>query len=247
LGLLLVEDFSKLTHLNFEKNFGGLEKKLSLKFNNKDLLIQAFCHRSYLNENPEFSLGHNERLEFLGDAVLELITTEYLFKKFPKKTEGELTSWRAALVNSNILSETAYNLDFNDFVLLSQGEKKEIKKARGYILADIFESFIGALYLDQGYQSCQNFIERNLINRKLPEIIEKGLFKDSKSLFQERAQEILSITPIYQVLEESGPDHIKHFIVGVFLDKELITKGEGYSKQEAELDAAKNALKVKGW
>jgi ribonuclease-3 len=228
------------------KNFDLLEKKLNINFKDKDLLITAFCHRSFLNENPEFYLPHNERLEFLGDAVLELVVTEYLYKNYPDKNEGELTNWRAALVNARMLSEIARNLGFNDFLLLSRGEEKETGKARMYILANTFEAFIGALYLDQGYKACKDFIEKHLIV-KLPEIIEKGLFKDAKSRFQEEAQERVGITPTYKVLEEFGPDHEKHFIVGVFLKDELVAKGEGSSKQEAELEAAKKALQIKGW
>jgi ribonuclease-3 len=218
-----------------------------LEFKNRDLLIEAFCHRSYLNEHPDFHLPHNERLEFLGDAVLELIVTEYLYKKYPEKNEGELTNWRAALVNAKILGELAKDLGFNDFLLLSKGEEKETGKARLYILANTFEALIGAIYLDQGYEVAKNFVEKNLIERKLPEIIEKGLFKDPKTRFQEEAQERVKITPTYKVLEEWGPDHAKHFVVGVFLGNELIAKGEGTSKQEAEEEAAKNALKIKGW
>ncbi len=226
------------------KDFSKLEKELNISFKNKDLLIQAFCHRSYLNENPDFYLEHNERLEFLGDAVLELVVTEYLYKNYPQKAEGELTNWRAALVNAKMLSEMAKELGLNDFLLLSRGEAKELGKARQYILANTFESLIGALYLDQGYKICQNLIEKKLIV-KLPEILEKGLFKDAKSLFQEIAQEKTGITPIYKVMKEWGPDHAKHFIVGVFLNKELVAKGEGSSKQEAEEKAAENALAIK--
>jgi len=228
------------------KDFSKLEKQLNLKFKNRDLLIQAFTHRSYLNENPDFYLSHNERLEFLGDAVLELVVTEYLYQKYPKKSEGELTNWRAALVNAKMLSEIARELDFNDFLLLSLGEAKELGKARQYILANTFESFIGAAYLDQGIRVCQKFIKKNLI-KELARIIEKGLFKDAKSRFQEEAQERVAVTPNYKVLEEWGPDHAKHFVVGVFLDKELVAKGEGSSKQEAELEAAQNALEIKNW
>jgi len=228
------------------KNFLSLEKKLNLKFKNKDLLIQAFCHRSYLNENPDFYLEHNERLEFLGDAVLELVITEYLYQTYPKKPEGELTNWRAALVNAKMLGDLAKDLGFNDFLLLSRGEARELGKARQYILANTFEALIGAIYLDSGYKVGQDFIKKYL-TVKLPEIIEKGLFKDAKSRFQEEAQERVSITPTYQVLEEWGPDHAKHFIIGVFLDKELIAKGKGSSKQEAEIEAAKEALKIKDW
>jgi len=224
------------------KDFSPFEKKLNLKFKNKDLLIQAFCHRSYLNENPDFYLPHNERLEFLGDAVLELIVTEYLYQKYPKKSEGELTNWRASLVNAKILSKTAKNLGFDDFLLLSQGEAKELGKARQHILANTIEALIGGLYLDRGYKSCQRFIKKYLI-KELSDIIKKGLHKDAKSSFQEEAQEKKGITPTYKVLEEQGPDHAKHFIIGVFLEQELIAKGEGFSKQEAEEAAAKNALK----
>jgi len=228
------------------KDFSIIEKALDLKFKNKDMLVQAFCHRSYLNENPSFHLENNERLEFLGDAVLELIVTEYLYQSYPKKSEGELTSWRAALVNSNILSKTAQELDLNDSLLLSRGEEKELGKARHYILANTFEALIGSIYLDQGYKVCQKFIEKNLI-KELPHIIEAGLFRDAKSVFQEEAQERAGITPIYKVLEEWGPDHAKHFIIGVLLNDEVVAKGEGSSKQEAELEAAKNALEIKGW
>ena len=146
------------------KDFSSLEKKLKVKFKNKDLLTQAFIHRSYLNENPKFHLSHNERLEFLGDAVLELVVTEYLFQKYPKKPEGELTNWRAALVNAKMLSQTAQSLSFNSFLLLSRGEAKELGKARQYILANTFEAFIGSLYLDQGYGVCQKFGHESLFS-----------------------------------------------------------------------------------
>lgn len=227
-------------------DFLKLEKRIGLEFKKKNLLMQAFVHRSFLNENPSFELNHNERLEFLGDAVLELVITENLFKKYPQKSEGELTNWRAALVNAKRLGETASELGFNDFLLLSQGENKENGKARQYILANTFEAFIGALYLDSGYKNCREFIEKNLIT-KLPRIIEEGLFQDAKSQFQEKSQEKTGITPAYKVVKEWGPDHQKHFVIGVFLDDELIAEGEGSSKQEAEEEAAKRALKIKGW
>lgn len=228
------------------KDFSLFEKKLNFEFKNKDLLIQAFCHRSYINENPKFHLSNNERLEFLGDAVLELAVTEDLYKNYPNKSEGVLTSWRAALVNTRMLSETAKRLGFNDFLLLSQGETKETGKARQYILANTFEAFVGAAYLDQGFDKIRGFIRQYLI-KELPEIIEKGLFKDAKSGFQEEAQEREGVTPIYRVLREWGPDHAKHFIVGVFLEKEKVAEGEGSSKQEAEEEAARNALEAKDW
>lgn len=228
------------------KDFSLLEKKLGFSFENKDLLIQAFCHRSYLNENPKFHLGHNERLEFLGDAVLELVVTESLYQTYPERPEGELTNWRAALVNTKILSSTAKNLGFNEFLLLSKGEEKELGKARIYILANTLEALIGALYLDQGLEVCGVFIKKYLI-KELPRIIKSGLFKDSKSCFQEEAQERVGITPSYKVLKEWGPDHAKHFMIGVFLNDEFVAEGEGSSKQEGEEEAAKKALKVKGW
>lgn len=228
------------------KDFSKLEKQLGIKFKNKDLLIQAFVHRSYQNEKPDFYLTNNERLEFLGDAVLELVVTENIYQSYPEKSEGELTNWRAALVNSKFLGKLARDLDFNDFLLLSKGEAKELGKARLYILANTFEALIGAIYLDRGYRACQEFIKKHLI-AKLPDILQKGAFKDAKSRFQEEAQERTGITPLYKVLEEWGPDHAKHFIIGVFLDKELIAKGEGSSKQEAEETAAKNGLEIKNW
>jgi len=228
------------------KDFSILEKKLGIKFKNKDLLTQAFTHRSYLNENPDFKLEHNERLEFLGDAVIELIVTEHLFKDYPEKAEGELTNWRAALVNAKMMTSVSEELGFNDFLLLSRGETKEVGKARAYILANTFEALLGALYLDSGYKPCDEFIQKYLL-KNLAGIIKDGSYKDSKSKFQECSQEKVSITPNYKVMKESGPDHEKKFVVGVFLGSELIAEGEGSSKQEAEEAAAELALDVKRW
>ena len=228
------------------KDFSQLEKALGVSFKNKDLLIQSFTHRSYLNESNQFPLGHNERLEFLGDAVLELVVTERLYKQYPDKPEGELTNWRAALVNAKMLSKIAQELNFNDYLLLSKGETKETGKARQYILANTLEAFIGALYLDCGYQICDDLIQKHII-KELPYIIESGLYKDAKSLFQEKAQDKVGITPTYEVMKESGPDHFKHFIIGVFLNGKLVAEGGGSSKQEAEEEAAKNALEAKKW
>ena len=228
------------------KDFEKLEKSLGIKFKNKDLLVQAFTHRSYLNENPEFKLDHNERLEFLGDAVMELIVTEHLYQDHPDKSEGELTNWRAALVNAKMLTCVAEELGFNDFLLLSRGEAKEGGKARAYILANSFESLLGALYLDSGYESCDKFIKKYLLT-KLPEIIQAGTYKDAKSKFQEEAQKRMSITPTYKVVREWGPDHEKNFVVGVFLNSECVAEGEGSSKQEAEEAAATSALATKKW
>lgn len=223
-----------------------LEQKLSIKFRNQDLLLQALTHRSYLNEKPSWQLGHNERLEFLGDAVLELVVTEYLYHRFPKKPEGELTSFRAALVNAKMLAEVSVQLGLNDFILLSRGEAKDVGRARQYILANVFEAVVGAIYLDQGYAASRDFISRVLMPR-LDEVLEKKLYKDPKSLFQEEAQERVGITPTYEVVREWGPDHDKHFIIGVYLGKELIAEGEGPSKQAAQEEAARNALHLKGW
>ena len=228
------------------KDFAILEKKLAVKFKNKDLLQQAFTHRSYLNENSEFKLAHNERLEFLGDAVIELIVTEHLYKDYPEKAEGDLTNWRAALVNAKMLTSVAEELGFNDFLLLSRGESKELGKARAYILANAFEAFIGALYLDSGIKPCDEFIKKHLLKR-LAEIIKDGSYKDAKSKFQEEAQERVSITPNYKVIKESGPDHEKSFVVGVYLGEEIIAEGKGSSKREAEEAAAELALEVKKW
>ncbi|HZX49899.1 MAG TPA: ribonuclease III [Candidatus Paceibacterota bacterium] len=227
-------------------DLSSLEKRLGISFKNKELLEQAFIHRSYLNENRDFHLPHNERLEFLGDAVLELVVTEYLFQEYPDKPEGELTAWRAALVNTKMLSAIGHELDFNSHLLLSHGEAKEEGKARDYILANTVEAFIGSLYLDQGLKSAGKFIITHILS-KLPGVLESRLFEDAKSHFQELAQEKVAITPSYSVLKEWGPDHAKSFRVGVYLDKELAGEGEGLSKQEAEQAAARNALENKHW
>ncbi len=227
-------------------DFEKFEKEIGITFKNRDLLKQALCHRSYLNENPKFNLDHNERLEFLGDAVLELLITEHLYLNYPDKPEGDLTSWRASLVNTKILAETAKEINLNKYLLMSKGEEKENGRLRQSNLANVFEALIGAIYLDLGYNTCYKFVEERLI-KKLSEIIEKGLYKDSKSLFQEEAQSKESITPIYKVVKESGPDHKKRFVMAVFLEDKVVAEGEGASKQEAEEKAAENALKTKGW
>jgi ribonuclease-3 len=229
-----------------EKGFPSFEEKLGIKIKNKDLIVQAFVHRSYLNENHEFPYGHNERLEFLGDAVLELAVTEFLFNEYGNP-EGELTNWRAALVNAKMLASIAYEIGMEPYLFLSHGESKDTgTKARDYIMANLFEAVTGAIYLDQGYETTKQFLTRWVIS-KLPYVLENGLYMDAKSRFQESAQEILGVTPNYRVLEESGPDHSKLFRVGAFLEKELIATGEGSSKQEAQTEAAEAALKIKGW
>ncbi len=228
------------------KDFSQLEKQIGLSFKNKDILTQAVVHRSYLNEHPKFPLDHNERLEFLGDAVLELVVTEHLYNNFPNP-EGELTNWRASLVNSNMLSTIADKLDLNSYLFLSKGESKDTgTKARRYILANAMEALIGAIYLDQGFSKSKKFIEKFIIS-ELPNILENKLYIDPKSRFQEAAQEKVSITPSYKVLGESGPDHSKNFRVGVYLNKELVAVGDGTSKQEAQIEAAEKGLKKKGW
>lgn len=227
-------------------NFSNFEEKTGLKFKNKELLKQVFTHRSYLNENSSLKLEQNERLEFLGDAVLEMAITEYLYKKYPKKTEGDMTALRASLVNAVTLSRVAGGLDMDSYMLLSKGESKSAGKARQYILANAFEALVGAIYLDGGYDSVFVFLEKNLFG-KVEEVIEKKLWIDAKSLFQEKAQEVESVTPSYKVISESGPDHKKVFVIGVFLNNDLVAKGEGDSKQEAEQKAAKEGLKAKNW
>ena len=223
-----------------------LAKELKLEFNNIELLQQAFVHRSYLNEHPQFKLDHNERLEFLGDAVLELAVTKYLYNNYPNP-EGELTNWRAALVNSQSLSETAKKLGLEKYLLLSRGEAKDKNsKARNYILANTMEALIGAIYLDLGFDEAEKFIHKHIIT-KLPYILENKLYLDAKTHFQELSQEKYGITPTYRLLDESGPDHNKTFEVGVFIDEELIARGRGTSKQEAQMNAAASALKIKKW
>ena len=228
------------------KDFSELEKKLDITFKNKDLLMQAFLHRSYLNEHTGLNMPHNERLEFLGDAVLELVVTDYLYKAYMDKPEGELTAFRAALVNTNTISDAAKNMNFEDYLLLSKGEAKDTGKARAYILANTFEAFTGALYLDQGYDAAHSYIEKNLLP-ELKNIIAKGLWRDAKSFVQEKSQELENVTPSYKVMHETGPDHDKVFTVGIFFKDKKIAEGKGSSKQEAETEAARKALEAKNW
>lgn len=226
--------------------FEAFEKKIGVVFRDKDLLRQAFTHRSFINENRAGVSGHNERLEFLGDAVVELVITHFLYEKYPEGSEGDMTSYRAALVNAVTLSDVASNLGMNDLLLLSRGEAKDTGRARQYILANTFEAFVGALYLDQGYAVAKNFIAETVFPL-IDDIVAKKLWLDAKSFFQELAQDRAGTTPSYDLLGESGPDHDKHFTVGVYLEKELVAKGVGQSKQEAEQDAAGRALEVKKW
>jgi ribonuclease III len=222
-----------------------LADKLGVKFNNIKLLQQAVTHRSYLNEHRSYELDHNERLEFLGDAVLELVVTEYLYNNYPNP-EGELTGWRAALVNGEMLASVAKELGVEEYLMMSRGEAKDTGRARQYLLANAYEAIAGAIYLDQGYGSAKEFISNNVII-KLPEVLDKKLYMDPKSYFQEKSQELVGVTPNYRVIKEWGPDHDKHFVVGVYLDTELVAEGEGKSKQEAQREAAKNGLEAKKW
>lgn len=218
-----------------------LEKKLGISFNNKDLLTEALTHRSYLNEFPGWRLPHNERLEYLGDAVLELIVSEDLFTKFPIYPEGQLTVLRAALVNYQILAKVAEGLGIEKFILMSHGERKDTGKAREVILANAMEALIGAIYLDQGFEKTQPFIKKWVMSN-LDEVLKTRSYKDAKSELQEMVQERHRITPNYKMLEESGPAHRRIFKMGVYFSEKLIAEGEGASKQEAEIEAAKNAL-----
>ena len=227
-------------------DFSTFATQLSLSFNNLELLVEALTHRSYLNEHRDYAGSHNERLEFLGDAVLELAVTDFLFKKFPAKPEGELTAYRAALVNTVSLAETAQGLGVNDYLLLSKGESKDTGRAREVILADALEAIIGAVFLDQGYAGAEAFVARNLYT-KIDEVIASRSYQDAKSRFQELAQEKRGITPAYETLSEIGPDHDKRFIVGVFIGEKEIARGEGKSKQEAEQAAAEAGLTAMQW
>jgi len=232
--------------MSLDKDISRLEERLQVIFNDKRALHQALVHRSYLNEHPNFELGHNERMEFLGDAVLELVVTENLYLNY-ENPEGELTNWRASLVNTKMLSEVSGALGVNEFLYLSKGEAADTNsKARQYILANAFEAIVGAIYLDQGWDVAKAFITREIL-AKLPYILEYKLYIDPKSRFQEEAQDRIGKTPRYEVLSESGPDHAKEFVIGVFVNGDKVAEGRGTSKQEAQVDAAQNALDKKGW
>ncbi|MES3004527.1 MAG: ribonuclease III [Patescibacteria group bacterium] len=227
-------------------DFGEFQNKIGTNFKDVSLLKQAFVHRSYINENRSSGLEHNERLEFLGDAVLELVITDFLFNKYKDKAEGELTAYRSALVNADTCAKIATDLDMGSYLLLSKGESKDMGRARQYILANALEALIGAIYIDGGYDSAKSFIEKNF-TPKIENIISEGSHVDAKSLFQEKAQEFDGITPLYKTIKETGPDHDKKFTVGVYIGKDLMATGEGKSKQDAEQDAARKAIETRGW
>ncbi len=219
-----------------------LEKKIEIKFKNDELLKEALTHRSFINEEPKWPVPHNERLEYLGDAVLELAVSEELFVKYPTFPEGQLTVLRASLVNYQLLAKVASEIGLDKYILMSKGEAKDTGKAREVILANAIEALIGAIHRDQGFASARKFIEA-FIFKHLAAIIKNKSYKDAKSELQEVVQERMKVTPGYKVIEEAGPAHQKIFKVGVYFSDQFIAEGVGTSKQEAEVEAAKNALK----
>ncbi|MEX0616777.1 MAG: ribonuclease III [Candidatus Woykebacteria bacterium] len=222
-------------------DFSELENKIGLTFKDQNLLKTAFIHRSYLNEHPEEKLPNNERLEFLGDSVLGFIISNYLYEKYPRNPEGDLTNFRSSIVNAKTLAEASGNLGLGEFLFLSKGEEATGGKERQYILANTYESLLGAIYLDQGIDAASKFVDKTLIP-KLSVIIEKKLYKDFKSKLQEASQANHNVTPSYKLVSETGPDHSKVFETGAYLGQKLLAKGKGASKQAAEQEAAKSAL-----
>lgn len=222
-----------------------LQDQIDVHFTDEALLTLAFIHKSYVNEHDE-EQGYNERLEFLGDAVLELSVTHYLYSNFPDQPEGQLTNWRSALVKGKNLARVSRGLGLGKFLLLSRGEELSGGREKDYILANTMEALIGAIYLDKGFEATNQFILKNIVIL-LTEIIEQGLNVDAKSHVQELAQEKLNVTPTYELLSESGPDHDKVFEMGISFGGVLAGRGTGPSKQEAEQAAARDALKQKGW
>lgn len=222
------------------EKLSSLEEILGVHFKNKNLLKCALTHRSYLNEHPECSWENNERLEFLGDAVLEFLVSDYLFTIF-KKTEGEMTNLRAAIVRSETLSEIAEKIGIEKFLFLSKGERNDNGRSRKYILANAFEAIVGAIFIDQGLEKVKDFVKNKVLSR-MSEIIKDKEIKDPKSRFQELVQEKFGVTPIYKIIKEWGPEHEKEFLMGVYLEEKKITEGRGFSKQEAEEEAARKAF-----
>jgi ribonuclease III len=229
--------------MNFD--IQALQKILKTNVSDEQLFITAFTHRSYLNEHPEYKGQSNERLEFLGDAVLQLLSSEHLFKKYPDQPEGILTNYRSSIVCTTSLAEEAKRLEYGSLLFLSNGEEATGGRDREYILANTFEAVLGALYMEKGLPDCATFVERELFY-KVETIVENEDYKDAKSKFQETAQEKLNVTPTYRVIDSWGPDHEKTFNVGVFLGEEKWGEGEGRSKQKAEQNAAIEALKKLG-
>ncbi len=222
------------------KNLSELEEKLNIEFEDKELLKRAFTHRSYINESNDAN-KHNERLEYLGDAVLEFLASRYLFEKYPEHPEGDLTSFRSATVKTETLADTARKLDFGKYLRMSRGEETTGGRDKDYLLANTFEAILGAIYMDKGLDACDEFVKRILFPR-IPNIVENRLDLDAKTQFQEIAQEMHKITPSYRVIAETGPDHNKRFEVEVSLNDKPYGKGKGPSKQKAEENAAEMAL-----
>ena len=223
-------------------DFNKVQEILDTKLENEDLFRTAFTHRSYLNEHPNSKYKSNERLEFLGEAVLQLASSEYLFQKYENSPEGDMTNYRSAIVCTSSIGAEAKRLGYGEMLLLSNGEESTGGRTREYILANTFEAVLGALYLEKGFDFCRKFLEKELFY-KIEKVIEEEKYKDAKSLFQEKAQEKYGITPTYKIEDSWGPDHEKNFKVGVFLDNNLWGEGRGKSKQKAEQDAAEKALK----
>lgn len=224
----------------------ALESRIGVSFSDSKLLIEALTHRSYMNEHPEWKGHHNERLEFLGDAVLELSVTRHLFEEFPDDAEGRLTNLRAALVRTETLAIVGAELQLIDAMRLSRGEAKDSGRARDQILANAMEALIGAMFLDQGFDVVDKFIQEFILS-KLPDVIAQKKVKDAKSILQEEAQSRLSLTPHYEVLKKWGPDHQRQFQIGAYLGGDLAGEGEGASKQDAQQAAAADALQKKKW
>ncbi len=228
------------------ERYRALLDKLELSFQDLTLLDLAFVHKSYLNEHRKNKSTHNERLEFLGDAVLEMIVTEHLYRTYPQAEEGEMTNWRSALVKGGHLAAVAQELNLGIYLYLSRGEERSGGREKLYLLANTLEALLGAIYLDQGYDAAHQFAARHILGR-LDNILEAGQHIDAKSRFQEIAQELLTITPEYRFLSETGPDHDKVFTMGLYIGDELIAKGSGSSKQKAEQEAAQAGLIAKKW
>lgn len=226
--------------------YEALEQKIKITFFNRDLLDTAFVHKSYINEHRDRKKDHNERLEFLGDAVLELVVTDFLYRSYPSQGEGVLTNWRSALVKGKHLAEISQKLDLGLYLYLSRGEERSGGRKKNFILANTLEALIGAIYLDRDYEAAHAFIDEFIL-KQLGSILEKGQHIDAKSRFQEISQEVEGVTPEYKLVKEEGPDHDKNFTMGAYINGVLVAEGGGSSKQNAEQKAAEAALKVKKW
>ena len=222
-----------------------LESTIKIKFKDKDLLENVFIHRSYLNEHRSSSLPSNERLEFLGDSVLSLITSVYLFKNYPNLKEGDYTEIKSAIVKMDSLAEAAKKIDLNNYLLLSKGEEKGAGRTNNNILADCFEALIAAIFLDQNFEAAYLFVVNFLLKDKLDYLLKNNLYLSAKSKLQELIQGKYKMTPLYKVLEENGPEHKRTFKIGVYFNNKKLGEGIASSKKEAEEEAAKEALKTK--